>query len=226
MARMARVVVPGIPHHIVQRGIRNMDVFFKTDDHQQYLNILDEQCQLHGVEIWAYCLMTNHIHLIAVPKTEASLAQAIGRTHWHYTRSINFREGWRGYLWQGRFSSYVMNEAHTLVAARYIEQNPVKAGLCNEPWEYRWSSAMEHIDADSNGLLNVNALLDLSGGGSWKDFISNEVEDEDGLEIRKHCGSGRPLGDEEFVVSLENSLNRRLRRNKTGPKGPHKRKVL
>ena len=105
MARMARVVAVGEPHHVIQRGNRRQNVFFKDGDKQEYLNILNLQSKLFALEVWAYCLMDNHVHLIVVPKEEESLVKAIGETHQLYTRMINFRERWRGYLWQGRFKS-------------------------------------------------------------------------------------------------------------------------
>ncbi len=100
MARIARVVVPEIPHHVTQRGVRRMDTFFKPEDYAEYLSLMRTWCLSSGVEIWAYCLMPNHVHLIAVPESSESLARGIGEAHRRYTRYINFRKGWKGYLWQ------------------------------------------------------------------------------------------------------------------------------
>ena len=124
MARIARVVIPNYPHHVIQRGNRNQDVFFSDKDKQAYIDILHEHASRAGVAFWAYCLMDNHVHLIAVPDHENSLARGIGEAHRKYTRMVNFREGWRGYLWQGRFNSYVMDERHLYAAIRYVERNP------------------------------------------------------------------------------------------------------
>ena len=126
MARLARFVVPGLPHHITQRGNRRQQTFFCDEDYAAYVELMADWCQERGVEIWAYCLMPNHIHLIAVPQSEDGLGRAIGEAHRRYTRRINFREKWRGYLWQGRFASFVMDEPHLLAAARYVELNPVR----------------------------------------------------------------------------------------------------
>jgi len=120
MARIARIVVPGYPHHITQRGNRRQETFFCDDDYKQYIALMAEWCSRCGVTIWAYCLMPNHTHLIAVPRTEEGMRKAIGEAHRRYARMINFREGWRGYLWQGRFSSFVMDERYLLAAVRYI----------------------------------------------------------------------------------------------------------
>lgn len=124
MARIARIVVPGMPHHITQRGNRPQETFFKEDDYREYISLMSASCHLHGVEIWAYCLMSNHVHLIAVPKQDESLRSAIGEAHRRYTRSINFRQNWSGHLWQERFASFPMNESYLLAAARYVELNP------------------------------------------------------------------------------------------------------
>ncbi len=129
MPRIERVTVPSIPHHITQRGNRRQKTFFSNKDYTTYIDLMAEWCNRCGVEIWAYCLMPNHVHLIAVPDNEDSLAKAIGEAHRRYTRHINFRKGWRGHLWQGRFASYPMDEVYLMVAARYIELNPVKARL-------------------------------------------------------------------------------------------------
>ena len=116
MGQVARVVVPDYPHHITQRGNRRQQTFFAEEDYRAYLHLMSEWCSKHGVDIWAYCLMPNHVHLIGVPQSIEGLARAIGEAHRRYTRRVNFREGWRGHLWQGRFASYVLDEAHLMAA--------------------------------------------------------------------------------------------------------------
>jgi len=152
MARIARAVAPGIPHHITQRGNRWQETFFGAEDYQAYIGLMREWCGYWKVEVWAYCLMPNHVHLIAVPPSEDGLRRAIGEAHRRYTRRVNFREGWRGHLWQGRFASYPLDEPYLLAAARYIEQNPVRAGLAGTPWEYPWSSAAAHVAGEDDAL--------------------------------------------------------------------------
>ena len=141
MPRIARAAAVGIPHPVTQGGNRRQPTFFGEDDYQNYLSLIAQWCLRWGVEIWAYCLMPNHVHLIAVPSAEDGLRRAIGEAHRRYTRAVNFREGWRGHLWQGRFSSHAMEERYLLAAVRYIELNPVRAALVRKPEEYRWSSA-------------------------------------------------------------------------------------
>ena len=140
MARIARVVITGLPHHITQRGNRRQQTFFNDGDYAAYVELMAEWCTKEHVEIWSYCLMPN-THLIAVPATEDGLRRAIGEAHRRYTRRINFREKWRGYLWQGRFASFVMDDPYLLAAARYAELNPLRAGLVADPCDWRWSSA-------------------------------------------------------------------------------------
>ena len=133
MARLARVVAPGLPHLVTQRGNRGQPTFFCDEDYRGYLELMGQWCGAHKVKIWAYCLMPNHVHLIAVPQSADGLARAIGEVHRRYTCMVNFREGWRGHLWQGRFASFVLDKPYLLTAARYVELNPVRAGWSTHP---------------------------------------------------------------------------------------------
>lgn len=216
MARIARAVAPGYPHHITQRGNRRQQTFFSDEDYQSYLDLIHEWCTDYAVDLWGYCLMPNHVHLIVVPENEEALALAIGKAHFRYSRRINFREGWRGHLWQGRFASYAMDERHLLTCIRYVEMNPVRAKLVGHPAEWRWSSARAHLDGTTDGIVNVGPLLDIAGT-EWGDFLSGEVPSVDVAALRKHERSGRPLGDPAFVDDVENQLGRCLKRNKPGP---------
>ncbi len=153
MPRLARVVAPGLPHHVTQRGNRRQRTFFCGEDYESYLQLMAQFCEAEKVEVWAYCLMPNHVHLIAVPDSAEGLRRAIGEAHRRYTRMVNFREGWRGHLWQGRFASFVLHEAYLLTAARYVELNPVRAGLVNAPRQYPHSEAPESI---GNGALGYH----------------------------------------------------------------------
>lgn len=217
MARIARVVAPGYPHHITQRGNRRQQTFFCDDDYLAYLELMAEWCRKCRVEIWAWCLMPNHVHLIAVPQTEEGLARAIGEAHRRYTRRINFRENWRGHLWQERFASFPMDESHLLAAARYVEMNPVAAGLVATPRDYRWSSARAHLDGVNDALATVAPLLEMVG--DWNSFLSlSPNHDQDRELMRKHERTGRPLGKASFVENLERTMGRLLQPRKPGPK--------
>jgi putative transposase len=217
MARIARIVVPGIPHHITQRGNRRQQTFFTDEDCQCYLGLLREWCAKAGVEIWAYCLMPNHVHLIAVPEAEDSLRRGIAETHRRYTRYVNFSKGWKGYLWQGRFASFPMDEHYLLAAARYVELNPLRAGLVKRPEDYRWSSVHAHLEGQGDGLVNAEALL--SRVDNWRDFLKSGLDDDDLHRLRGLQSTGRPAGSDGFIEVLENRLNRSLKKQKPGPKG-------
>jgi putative transposase len=220
--RMARVVVPGIPHHVTQRGNRRMEVFFGEDDREEYLRLLGEFGRLHGVRYLGYCLMSNHVHLVAVPEREDSLALGIGRAHEKYTRGINFREGWRGYLWQGRFFSCPLDERATLAVLRYAERNPVAAGLCEGAEEWAWSSAAAHVSGGPAGL-EVGDVPGMSRE-DWLTFLRQGGDDDEITRIRRHATSGRPMGDEAFVDWVERQAGRPLRKGKPGPKKGSRRK--
>ncbi len=168
MVRLARLVIAGLPHHITQRGNRRQQTFFNDGDYAAYLELMADWCREEGVAIWSYCLMPNHVHLIAVPAVEVGLRRAIGEAHRRYTRRINFREKWRGYLWQGRFASFVMDEPHLLAAVRYVELNPVRAGLVADAEDWPWSSARAHLSGRDNRLVKVTPLLAMVG--DWKAF--------------------------------------------------------
>ncbi len=221
MARLARVVIPGMPHHVTQRGNRRQPTFFCEEDYAAYVELMGHWSQERGVEIWAYCLMPNHVHLIAVPHSEDGLRLAIGEAHRRYTRRVNFREDWRGHLWQGRFASFVMDEPYLLAAARYVELNPVRAKLVVAPSAYRWSSARAHLKGKDDGLVRVRPLLEMAG--SWRRLLTSAVSEEELHEFREHERTGRVLGDEDFQQRLERQLGRVLRRQKPGPEGPSKR---
>ncbi len=160
--------------------------------------------------------MPNHVHLIAVPESEDGLRKAIGEAHRRYTRHINFREGWRGHLWQGRFASYPMDESYLLAVARYIEFNAVKAGVVDKPECYPWSSASAHISGKDDELVRVFPLLDIVG--DWNAFLAEDVSKQEVRDILHHEQTGRPLGDENFISKLEDKLDRVLHRQKPGPK--------
>jgi putative transposase len=215
MARIARVIAVGYPHHITQRGNRRQKTFFKDEDYQVYLELVSEWCRKFHLDIWAYCLMPNHVHLIAVPETKESMARAIGEAHRRYTRYINFRKGWRGHLWQERFASFPMDELYLLAAARYIELNSVVSGLVKKPEKYPWSSASAHMEGKDDILVNVSPLLKIVK--DWRRFLVYPDKDELTI-LRRHEKTGRPLGDMEFVEHLENHLSRVLKPSKPGPK--------
>ena len=214
MARIARIVVPEFPHHIIQRGNRRQKVFFNEGDYKEYLRLLNNYSLRFKVDILAYCLMSNHIHLIATPHEDGSLAQAIGETHRNYTRCINFREKWRGYLWQGRFSSYVLDERYLLAVTRYILLNPVKAAIVKKPWDYKWASTRHHMMLANNSLIKDSLLREVIE--NWKDFLNIPASNDEIKLFQLHERTGRPLGDNTFIEKLESLLKITLKKKRAG----------
>lgn len=216
MARIARVVVPKFPHHITQRGNRRQPVFFSDDDYHAYIELLTKAREKAHVEVWAYCLMPNHVHLIVTPNDDDGLRRFFGEAHRHYTRRINFREGWRGHLWQERFHSFVMDEPHLLAAARYVELNPVRANLCGNAAEWPWSSARAHLRGEDDTLVSVKPMLDLVN--NWDEYLLCEDNEKTQNSFRLHSRTGRPLGSDEFIEQMGKHSGRELRLGKPGRK--------
>jgi putative transposase len=216
MARLARIVIPGIPHHVTQRGNRRQKTFFSPEDFAVYRDLLGEHCRAAQVEIWAYCLMPNHVHLILVPADEDGLRRALGETHRRYTRRVNFREGWRGHLWQERFHSFPMDQSYLIAAARYVELNPVRAGLVKQPDDWEWSSAKTHLTGVSDGVVDGTALQYTPL--EWQTFLNQPMTESMAETLRASERTGRPLGSDDFVDDLQRRSGRVLKPGKRGPK--------
>ncbi len=216
MPRIARIVVPEYPHHIIQRGNRRLDVFFSDDDRLIYVDMLKKACMKYGVKIWAYCLMTNHTHFIAVPEKADSLGRCFADVHVRYTRLINKREGWKGHLWQARFGSSVLDERYLLAAIRYVERNPVRAGIVNKPWEYVWSSAGWHTGkVETDPLVTGDEML-TQLVGEWGEYLQQEDDTRAVDMLRREVVSNRPVGEKSFIEKLEKRFGSSLLRQKVG----------
>lgn len=214
MARMARFVVPNYPHHVTQRGNRRQQVFFSEDDYRAYKTLLARACKSAQCEIWAYCLMPNHVHLVVVPETEDGLRRLFAETHRQYTRMINIREGWRGHLWQERFHSFVMDERYLMATVRYVELNPVVARLCDNAEDWLWSSAQAHFAGQDDRLVKVQPMLDRVA--DWQRYIC-QSDNFDAKKIRVATRTGRPKGDEQFLSLLEGLTGKDVRAKRPGP---------
>jgi putative transposase len=214
MARMARVVIPGYPHHIIQRGNRRQKTFFSTDDYRAYIDLVARTKDEAGVSIWAYCLMPNHVHLVAVPDAPDSLAELFRNAHRSYTRRINSREGWCGHLWQERFHSCAMDERHLMAAVRYIELNPVRAQLCSAPADWPWSSVHAHLQGADDALTSAGPMLERVS--SWHHYLATTDSDEQLKTLRHKIRSGRPAGDKRFIEQLERMTGLTLSKDKPG----------
>jgi putative transposase len=208
--------MPGFPHHVIQRGNRRMNVFFTDHDCRAYLAMLRESSSRHRVDIWAYCLMRNHVHVVAVPATPSALSECFAEVHVRYTRRINRREGWQGHLWQARFGSSVMDEHYALAAVRYVERNPVKAGMVTHPWDYPWSSARWHVGMTRMNPLVRNDVWLRDRVGDWRAFLASPVDKEEVSRIERDVPVSRPLGSESFVAGLERETGCTLTRGKAG----------
>ena len=218
MPRISRIVAVGYPHHITQRGVRSMDIFHSDHDRVQYVQFIKEEAQSSEMDILAWCLMTNHVHFIAVPHTETSFAKGFGEAHKRYTRMKNLRDNVRGYLFQGRFSSCVLDERHLLAAVRYVENNPVAAGMATHAWEYTWSSASYHVgDIGEDALVKSRDLYGLVK--NWREYLDERIVGSDDMDtVRRSTRTGRPAGDFVFVNKIEKLTGRLLQKQKPGPK--------
>ncbi len=215
MARLARIVVPGLPHHVTARGNRRQKIFFEDGDYALYRDLLAERCRQAGVVVWGYCLMPNHVHLILVPATADALARALGETHRRYTGFINARLRVTGHLFQGRFGSVALDEPHLIAAARYVALNPVRARLVARARDWPWSSVRAHLKGRDDGLVTVAPLIDRIDG-RFADLIDAGPTSEQLAAIRAGETIGRPLGAPQFLDRLETKLGRRLRPGKRG----------
>ena len=201
MPRTARIVIPGVPHHVTQRGNSGQAVFFDEEDRENYLELLRHYSDEQGLRTVGYCLMTNHIHLVTIPRTEDSLAGAVGLTHQLYTTYFNDKHGKNGHLWQSRFYSCPMDEGHAVSALAYTELNPVRAGMVSDAGAYRWSSASPHLGMGGDPLLDLTRWFNHFDAGEWSRTLEEfpgkcDVADT----IRRYTKKGAPLGrDKRFL---------------------------
>ena len=214
MSRLPRIIVPGIPHHVTQRGNRRQRIFMEDDDYALYRDWLAQACRSNGVDVWSYCLMPNHVHLILVPADETGLSRAVGETHRRYSGYINARLRVTGHLFQGRFGCVAMDEAHLMAAFRYLAMNPVKAKLAATAADWPWSSTPAHLRRQDDGLVTVRPLLERVD--SFADFLEVPADAERVAALTKGQTIGRPLMGDQELGELEKRLGRTLRPGKRG----------
>jgi putative transposase len=200
---------------VTQRGSRRQRTFFSVSDYREYMRLVARAKRRADVDILAYCLMPNHVHFALVPNRTDSLHKLFAEAHRRFAYRVNLREGWRGHLWQSRFHSNVMDEVHLISTVRYIEMNPVAAGLCARPEDWPWSSVHAHLAQEDDCLVSVLPMLERVP--DWRDYL--QVQDEKARldRIRKHAGTGRPLGGDEFLRELELITGQVLCKKKPGP---------
>ena len=216
MARLARVVIPGHPHHVTQRGNGRARTFFEDADDALYRNLLAEHCRAAEVEVWAWCLMPNHVHLILVPSDPDGLRRALARVHRGYAGIIQARRKRSGHFWQGRFGAVAMDETHLAAALRYVSLNPVRARLVARAQDWRWASTRAHLRGKDDGLTELAPIRD-----RFPDFaglLAREPETDLFGPLRAAESIGRPLGDDRFLARLERRTGRTLKPGKRGPK--------
>jgi len=218
MPRNARTVVPSIPYHITQRGTNRQRVFFADGDRSLYLRLIRERQGAAEVRVLAYCLMTNHVHLVVLPEREDSLASLFGYVNGRYAQALNIRKGRSGHLWQARYFSCAMSQQHLWVGLRYVEENPCHAGLVRAPEEYRWSSAAVHLlgAPDRSRILDVDFWRRSGGVDTWKEMFRADGMADRAKELRRCTYSGRPFGEDAFVASMEERFGRKWRRVNEG----------
>jgi putative transposase len=222
MPRVARIVVPGVAHHVTQRGNNRQQVFFSDDDRALYLALLKAEAERFDLEILGYCLMSNHMHLVAIPAGAETLAKAVGRTDYRYTQAVNRSRGWSGHLWQNRFYSCPLDEVHQWQALAYVDLNPVRAKLVRQARRYRWSSAAAHCgQADPAELVNPRAWRKHWRRGDWSAVLAEGHRDEELEALRRQTHTGRPWGGEAFLARIESRIAREVRPRPVGrPRKP------
>ena len=213
------MVLPGVAYHLTHRGNNRQDIFRTDHDRRSYLQLLARYARPHRLRLLGYCLMSNHVHLVAVPEKPDSLAKAIGYAHQRYAQLANLRHNRSGHLWEGRFYSCPLDEAHLVTALRYVEQNPLRAGVAQVAEDYPWSSAPAHVGGpDPSGLLDLAAWRAEWPVEAWRDMLATP-QDEATLEVlRRRTSSGRPLGSEAFLTRIEQFIGRALRPLRPGRK--------
>ncbi len=213
MPRLARTVFAKVPHHITQRGNRREDVFHTDEDREFYLTWLVDYCQEYKVDILAYCLMTNHIHLVAVPTTETGLQSVLKPLHMRYAQRFNRQHGFKGHVWQGRYFSAPLDETYLWATLRYVERNPVRAKMVRKAERYRWSSAAAHCHLREDKVLTSSERwwLQFNQINDWSSWLAESDEAEELSVIRRNIEKGLPCGSDKFLNKLEKMTGRALK---------------
>jgi putative transposase len=216
MARLPRVVIPGVPHHVTQRGNGRQQTFFEQGDYALYLDLLAAAAERAQAEVWAYCLMPNHVHIVLVPSDEYGLSRTFGDLHRRYTGYINARRRTTGHLWQGRFDSVAMDEAHFVIALRYVALNPVRARLVARAEDWAWSSTSALIAGADDHVVRVAPALERVG--DFAAFLGEEFDEALGYAaLRKAESVRRPVGSLGWLKDMEVRTGMALAPGKRGP---------
>jgi putative transposase len=220
MPRAARFVIPRYPFHITHRGNNKEEIFQSDEDRRRYLYWFEEAKQKYGMRIISYCLMDNHVHYIAIADNELSFARTINAVHMRYAQYFNQKNKRVGHLWQGRYYSCLLDNAHLVAAVRYVERNPVRAGMVVKPWEWVWSSTAEHLESEKKGIISLEDISSYISVSSWREYIDIADQAEDLIEIRKQTYSLRAWAEESFKELIERKYGVHFKMN---PKGRPKK---
>jgi REP-associated tyrosine transposase len=210
LSRLPRSTIAGYPHQLTQRGNYGQRVFDDDEDYERYLSWAQDYTERYSIEVWAYCLMPNHVHFVCVPKVEGALALCFNTLHMRYAQYFHHKKGVTGHLWKGRFLSCMLDDLCTCEEIRFIENNPVRSGIVRNAEEYPWSSARSHVSQELGPLLRPSSV-EASIRESWKDYLHNDGDADVIRRIRACLRTGRPAGTFEFVQEAERILGRRLR---------------
>ncbi|MFT5387876.1 MAG: putative transposase [Candidatus Omnitrophota bacterium] len=216
MPRRRRIIIPGKAHHITQRGNNRKVVFEEEADYKNYCFWINKYAKVYGVEILAYCLMSNHVHFIIKPKDACGVSRLFNTVHMRYTQYVNYKNKTNGHLWQGRFFSCVMDDKHTITCVRYVDRNPVRAGMVQYPWNYPWSSARFRVGEINNNFIFVSDLDKISmKNKEWKEYLVNDDITANDI-IRYNTQKGFACATDGFITLWEKKLGCQLKGLKVG----------
>ena len=207
-----------MPLHITQRGTRRFEVFRDEADRLEFLKLFSKFCREFYLEILAWCLMTNHAHFVAVPGKVDSVHRVFHRTNGKYAMSFNRKYGFVGHLWQERPVTSILDEGHLWNAIRYVERNPVRAGMVVNAADYRWSSAAAHCYGLQDPLLSSIAVDFAPPMRDWANWLAGVDSDSSERFLRECTRTGRPCGDDAFVDTVGKITGHDFSRRKPGPK--------
>jgi putative transposase len=207
---MARIMIAGLPYHVTHRGNQRAAVFTAIDHYRDYLSGLERYSRRFGMEIWAYCLMPNHVHLVAVGREARSVARVIGNAHRSFSARRNRDCDVTGHLWANRYFSTVLDETHLWAAVRYVELNPVRARLVEDAIGYRWSSARAHAGLGEPGPLHPDRPFP-GPIADWESWLRTGLDEASATAIRRNTSTGRPTGSPAFLEEIERRCGRPVR---------------
>ena len=214
MPRDARVVCAGVPYHVTQRGNYRQDIFEEEEDREKYMEFFMMYLEKFEVKLYAWCLMSNHVHFIVEPSTEDGLANLFRFAHMRYSQYFNRKKGASGHLFQGRFHSSPLDADHLYEALRYVELNPLRAGIVSRVDGYKWSSMKTHLTGKGKyPLSSVNKYLEIH---DWKEYLKEKADEEILKTLRSRAKTNRPAGDAKFIKKIEKLTGRTLTFNKKG----------